>query len=73
MRLFMTFIAGAAVGVVAAILLAPDKGKNTRAKLTNRLKSISSKDVDFQNRETYNLSEITEQGYEKLDDLRSVH
>lgn len=32
------FIGGAAAGVLAGILLAPDSGSNTRAKIVNKLK-----------------------------------
>ncbi|MCQ2383426.1 MAG: YtxH domain-containing protein [Paludibacteraceae bacterium] len=32
------FIGGAAAGVLAGILLAPDSGSNTRAKIVNMLK-----------------------------------
>lgn len=30
---FLTFLAGAATGALAALLLAPDSGANTRAKI----------------------------------------
>ena len=35
-KLFITFIAGAAVGAIAGILLAPDKGSSTRQKLMDK-------------------------------------
>jgi gas vesicle protein len=35
------FLAGAAVGAVAGILLAPDKGSKTRQDLRNKVKDIS--------------------------------
>jgi gas vesicle protein len=36
-----SFIAGAAVGAIAGILLAPDKGSVTREKLKNQVKDLS--------------------------------
>jgi len=35
------FLAGAAVGAVAGILLAPDKGSKTRQDLRNKVKDLS--------------------------------
>ena len=35
------FVAGAAVGALAGILLAPDKGANTRKKISNKAEGIS--------------------------------
>ncbi len=35
------FVAGAAVGALAGILLAPDKGTNTRKKITGKAGDIS--------------------------------
>ncbi len=35
---FFTFLGGAALGAMAALLLAPDKGVNTRKKLKRMLK-----------------------------------
>lgn len=32
-KFLMTFLAGAAIGTVAAMLMAPDKGENTRANI----------------------------------------
>lgn len=39
----MAFIAGAAAGVVLGVLYAPDKGKNTRDKLSFRLEKYRDK------------------------------
>ena len=38
---FFSFIAGAAIGAIAGILLAPDKGSVTREKLKNKAKDLS--------------------------------
>ena len=37
------FIAGAMTGAVAAVLLAPDSGANTRAKIKEEAESITDK------------------------------
>jgi gas vesicle protein len=39
----ITFLAGAAVGVVLGVLYAPDKGKNTRDKLSFQLEKYREK------------------------------
>ena len=36
----MSFLAGALTGAVAAVLLAPDSGENTRAKISRVLSSL---------------------------------
>jgi hypothetical protein len=38
-----SLVAGAAVGLAAGILLAPDKGKKTRAKLLDEAKDMTAK------------------------------
>ena len=39
----LLFIAGAVTGAAAAILLAPDSGENTRAKIRNRASDIADR------------------------------
>lgn len=39
----LCFIAGAVTGAAAAILLAPDSGENTRAKIRNRASDIADR------------------------------
>jgi len=41
-----SFIAGAAMGAIAGILLAPDKGSVTREKLKNKAKDLSDEFAD---------------------------
>jgi gas vesicle protein len=41
--LFLAFVAGAAVGATLGILYAPDKGKNTRDKLSFQLEKYKEK------------------------------
>ena len=40
---FLCFMAGALAGAVAAILLAPDSGENTRAKIRQGANDIATK------------------------------
>lgn len=44
-----SLVAGAAVGLAAGILLAPDKGKNTRAKLMKDAEDLTDKLKDKAN------------------------
>ena len=39
----LAFLAGAAAGAVAALLLAPDSGENTRAKICSGAKGVADK------------------------------
>jgi gas vesicle protein len=41
-NVFLGFLAGAAAGAIAGIMLAPDKGSATRRKLVDQTKKISS-------------------------------
>jgi len=40
-KLLVGFLAGAAVGALAGILFAPDKGSNTRKKISNKTGDIT--------------------------------
>ncbi len=40
-KALLGFVAGAAVGALAGILLAPDKGSNTRKKISGKAEDIS--------------------------------
>ena len=42
----LCFIAGALAGATAAILLAPDSGENTRAKIKHRASDIAGRTKD---------------------------
>ena len=43
---FFSFLGGAIVGAVAALLLAPDSGENTRHKLADKIKCGEKKVKD---------------------------
>ena len=42
----MSFLAGALTGAVAAVLLAPDSGENTRAKIRQGMSDVKGKARD---------------------------
>ena len=42
-KVILAAIAGAAVGAVAGILLAPDKGEETRRKIAEKAKELAKK------------------------------
>ena len=42
-RIFLSFIVGALAGAATGILLAPDKGKNTRKKMQDSINDLSKK------------------------------
>ena len=37
---FFSFLGGAAIGAVVALLLAPDSGQNTRHKIVDKIKHV---------------------------------
>lgn len=70
---FITFLSGAAVGAVAGILFAPDKGSNTREKISEKTKQVKA-DVneDFSTKVDKlksNFSDFVDEMKTKISDL----
>ncbi|MGK7391192.1 MAG: YtxH domain-containing protein [Candidatus Cyclobacteriaceae bacterium M2_1C_046] len=83
-NLFMAFLAGAATGTLFGILYAPDKGSNTRDRLTYRLDKykvmleelvedlISGKDIEFNEAKDHSqkvVSDAREKAERLLEDV----
>jgi len=61
MKKFFTFISGLAVGSAVALLLAPEKGEDTRKKVKAKAKEMG-----------HDLDEYTAVGKEKWDEYKEV-
>lgn len=57
-------LAAGAIGVAIGMLLAPDKGENTRKKIKNSLGDLDDKLDDF-------LDNVQQKGTEIIDDLKA--
>lgn len=81
-KVLLAFIAGAAVGAVAGVLLAPDEGKNTRKKIAGKASELSGTIKDKMNdfidglKEIYSTSkneaeEMTDKAVAKMNALKA--
>lgn len=63
-KTILGLLAAGAIGVAIGVLLAPDKGENTRKKVKESLGDLDDKLDDF-------LNNIKEKGTEIMDDLKA--
>ncbi len=71
---FLSFLVGAATGVILGILYAPDKGSNTRDRLSYKLDKYKSmlEDMieDLINGKEFPVSEAKTEGQKVIDDAK---
>lgn len=80
LKVFGSFLLGAAVGTVTGVLIAPDDGKKTRKMLAKKSEDIKRELTDTLNksmdsfRQTYNtrVDEYTKSGHKTLDHLKDA-
>lgn len=69
-----TLVAGAAVGLAAGILLAPDKGKKTRGKLMDDAKDLTNKlknkATDLKEKASDHIADKANEMKEKVNDAK---
>jgi len=65
-NVILGFLSGAAIGLVAGILTAPDKGENTRAKIKDKVKDIK----DLTDNISDNIEEKINQLNEQIEQLK---
>lgn len=63
------FLAGAALGAVAGILLAPDTGANTRTKVVDESKRLTDKITESLSK---SLGLISKEAKQKIEESKSV-
>jgi gas vesicle protein len=68
-NLLLAFAAGAAVGAVAALLLAPAAGSDTRSKVAEAARDAARKPKDLARRVTGAVREGAAAAEEELDDV----
>ena len=61
-KVMLSFIVGALAGTVAGVLLAPDKGKNTRKKVKKSIDDLSKKAKD-------SMDDLSAKVKDSMDDL----
>jgi gas vesicle protein len=61
-KVMLSFIVGALAGAAAGVLLAPDKGKNTRKKVKKSIDDLSQKAKD-------SMDDLSAKVKESVDDL----
>jgi len=75
-NVILGFLSGAAIGLVAGILTAPDKGENTRAKIKDKVNNLAD---DFSDNIGDKINQLEEQinqlkkdAQEKINDIKGT-
>lgn len=68
-KIMIAALAGAAVGVIAGILLAPDKGSETRKKIAEAARKASENAQDLVDSASSKFNEIKNKVYDKKKEL----
>jgi len=75
-NLIVGFLSGAAIGLLAGILTAPDKGENTRAKIKNKVtdfaNDISDNVEDKINQLGEQIEQLKKEAQEKINDIKGT-
>jgi gas vesicle protein len=69
---FLAFLSGAAMGAVAALLLAPQSGSESRDRLRSYARRAERDLRDFAGRASEAFEEVVDQGKEFVESKRSV-
>lgn len=68
---WLGFVAGIAVGATTAVLLAPDKGKNTRKRIKNKAKNLGVDLDKVEKRVDTSISKVNGLAQSALDNVSS--
>jgi len=75
-NVILGFLSGAAIGLVAGILTAPDKGENTRAKIKDKVKDVaddlSDNLGDKINQLEEQIDQLKKEAQEKINDIKGT-
>lgn len=72
-KIMTAALAGAVIGVVAGILLAPDKGSETRKKITEAAGKASDNAQDFASSASSKFNEMKNKAYDKKKEFVENH
>lgn len=72
-KIMIAALAGAAIGVIAGILLAPDKGSETRRKIAEAARKASENAQDLAASATSKFSELKNKVYDKKNEFVENH
>jgi len=75
-NVILGFLSGAAIGLVAGILTAPDKGENTRTKIKDKVKdvadNISDNVGDKINQLEEQIEQLKKEAQDRINDIKGT-